>query len=456
MPLNYNPPPSPWSVAGRGLLGVGDYIRDVSERRKRDVRIKALDERQAKLDEAEGIDRAINRARLGVVEVDPSDPQGRAIGRDAIRAQGVEPPSLDPKSLAQDTIPPHLGGLAGASLRGEPLPGLGGSEPSTAAPKAFSAGDYLRGLKPPAMESDLQRIAGAESLYIDPSRTPEGRQRAEREAERTAELARVEQERKRARDAAYQSAISAGASEPEAASFADAQAVGVTPYSYAPRTREQMFADLRERERIENPQGGGRRLTPVQERASAEEEALGIARTLTQDERFKNHEDPLAFVRSNLRVQFADRLPEGVIQGIALDATQGAQGGDKSTTAIRNARARVQQMKSLAEVGTPQSDVAFLFSFMKLIDDGGVVREGDIALLQSASSLKERAEIATKRGEGAVLTKNMRQKYLEAAEAIAGGLGGATAPSEAGSLTVPGGQATNDDLLSKYGLTPRR
>jgi hypothetical protein len=255
--MAYNPPPSPWSVAGIGGMRFGDYIRDRNQQRKQDERVALLDERQAKLDEAEGIDRAINRARLGVVEVDPSDPQGRAIGRDAIRAQGVEPPSLDPKALAQSTLPAHLGGLAASALRGEPMPGLGGSEPSTEPPRAFSAGDYLRGLKPPVMESNLQRVPGAGSLYIDPSRTPEGRQRVEREVERAAEMARVEQERKRARDAAYQSAISAGASEQEANSFADAQAVGVTPYSYAPRTREQMFADLRERERITNPQGRG-------------------------------------------------------------------------------------------------------------------------------------------------------------------------------------------------------
>jgi hypothetical protein len=44
--MAYNPPPSPWSVAGIGGMRFGDYIRDRNQQRKQDARIAMLDQRQ--------------------------------------------------------------------------------------------------------------------------------------------------------------------------------------------------------------------------------------------------------------------------------------------------------------------------------------------------------------------------------------------------------------------------
>ena len=104
------------------------------------------------------------------------------------------------------------------------------------------------------------------------------------------------------------------------------------------------------------------------------------------------------------------------------------------------AQDRLAQMESLAELNVtspnPQAQTAFLFSFMKLIDDGGAVREGDIDMLSATQSLRQRVANAIQRGRsGQVLTQEQMDGFLEAARALAGEAG---AMPSAQSLAGPG------------------
>lgn len=118
-------------------------------------------------------------------------------------------------------------------------------------------------------------------------------------------------------------------------------------------------------------------------------------------------------------------VPEGVIPAAMSDPVLGRQligayNRPPSGTASQDApAARLRQLEALAKVNTPQAQIAFITSFQKLIDPGGVVREGDVDLLRSAASLKDQAENSLARlRNGQVLTPAQMQGYIEAARAL--------------------------------------
>lgn len=66
------------------------------------------------------------------------------------------------------------------------------------------------------------------------------------------------------------------------------------------------------------------------------------------------------------------------------------------------------------------ADIALVNAFQKLIDEGAVVREGDVALLQSAQSLYQNASVKAARikGSGAKFTDEFRQDLMDTAEKL--------------------------------------
>ena len=117
-------------------------------------------------------------------------------------------------------------------------------------------------------------------------------------------------------------------------------------------------------------------------------------------------------------------VPDNVIPAALGDPTLARQlvasyNAPVTGAAADNPANRIAQMEALAGVDSPQAQIAFITSFQKLIDPGGVVREGDVNLLRSAASLRQQAENSLERlRTGQILTQDQMQGYLEAARAI--------------------------------------
>lgn len=88
---------------------------------------------------------------------------------------------------------------------------------------------------------------------------------------------------------------------------------------------------------------------------------------------------------------------------------------------FKDVRASFQQIASIARnpKATAQDDIALVFSFMKMLDPGSVVREGEFALAGAAASLPEQIQIALERVDsGQRLTPQQRQEMLRTAKRV--------------------------------------
>ena len=91
---------------------------------------------------------------------------------------------------------------------------------------------------------------------------------------------------------------------------------------------------------------------------------------------------------------------------------------------FREQSAAIVNVEALANKPNPSNadDLALIYSFVKLLDPGSVVREGEIALTQKATPLTQKLTMAYNRlykTEGGILDAATRQSYLESAQTVA-------------------------------------
>lgn len=153
--------------------------------------------------------------------------------------------------------------------------------------------------------------------YVRVSETPGGRQRAAEDAARA--------ETTRRGELAGRMASSYPGLSPDEIEF----------YRQNPEAAERLANnqadfqdDLRRATSNVRSQGstgsGGSEESRTQAMAQARREAVGYAQTLTTNAEFPRSKDKLVYVRTRLRNQFRNRLPEGEIQGIAFEVVQEA------------------------------------------------------------------------------------------------------------------------------------
>lgn len=87
---------------------------------------------------------------------------------------------------------------------------------------------------------------------------------------------------------------------------------------------------------------------------------------------------------------------------------------------FKDVSASYQQVRALAKPGaTASDDIALTFSFMKMLDPGSVVREGEYALVGRAAGLDDQIIMGLQRiDQGKGLTPEIRQKLVNSAAKI--------------------------------------
>ena len=84
-----------------------------------------------------------------------------------------------------------------------------------------------------------------------------------------------------------------------------------------------------------------------------------------------------------------------------------------------DARVNFEKIESAAESGTAAGDVAMIFSFMKVLDPGSTVREGEFATAEQTGGVPQRVVTLYNRLlEGERLSPEQRQGFLEQAEGL--------------------------------------
>lgn len=82
----------------------------------------------------------------------------------------------------------------------------------------------------------------------------------------------------------------------------------------------------------------------------------------------------------------------------------------------RDAWSRIEQS---AKVPSPASDIALIFNFMKMLDPGSVVREGEFATAQNAAGVPERVQALYNRAlSGERLTGSIRNDFVTQARGL--------------------------------------
>lgn len=84
-------------------------------------------------------------------------------------------------------------------------------------------------------------------------------------------------------------------------------------------------------------------------------------------------------------------------------ALQLADDFEKQTADYAQVRNSYQQLAQLATKATPAADIGIVFSYMKMLDPGSTVREGEAATIRNAAGIPERVRLAYNRalsGEG--------------------------------------------------------
>lgn len=109
--------------------------------------------------------------------------------------------------------------------------------------------------------------------------------------------------------------------------------------------------------------------------------------------------------------------------------------------------AATEQRQVNPNAKSPAADIGLIFGFMKMLDPGSVVREGEYATAQNAASVPERVRNAyNKAMSGEFLTPEQRQGFIEQAESLYGkARGGAEGVAE-----------RYRGIASQYGVDPGR
>ncbi len=75
--------------------------------------------------------------------------------------------------------------------------------------------------------------------------------------------------------------------------------------------------------------------------------------------------------------------------------------------------------KAAAEEGTPPGDISLIFAYMKMLDPGSVVREGEFATAQNTGSVSERVYVLYNKAlKGDRLTPSQRQMFMKSANTV--------------------------------------
>lgn len=83
--------------------------------------------------------------------------------------------------------------------------------------------------------------------------------------------------------------------------------------------------------------------------------------------------------------------------------------------------AQLEAVRAASRINTPQSDMAMLFAFMKMLDPTSVVRESEYATAENARGIPESVRnVYNKALKGNFLTAQQRAGFLQQAEALAG------------------------------------
>ena len=92
----------------------------------------------------------------------------------------------------------------------------------------------------------------------------------------------------------------------------------------------------------------------------------------------------------------------------------------KETQGFRDVQDAVGRVRVASAGNTPADDVALVFAYMKVLDPGSVVREGEFATAQNTGSVPERVWNMYNRAlKGDRLTPNQRKNFSQSAENIA-------------------------------------
>lgn len=93
---------------------------------------------------------------------------------------------------------------------------------------------------------------------------------------------------------------------------------------------------------------------------------------------------------------------------------------EKEVQAFNDVAASYTQVKRLAKPNaTPADDLALTYSFMKMLDPGSVVREGEFAMVGQTAGLPDQVIIALQRiDQGKGLTPPIRQRLVQAAATV--------------------------------------
>jgi hypothetical protein len=103
--------------------------------------------------------------------------------------------------------------------------------------------------------------------------------------------------------------------------------------------------------------------------------------------------------------------------GVEKDLRGEVASTNKEYSVIRDSTAKIE---AIAQNPSPASDMALVFSFMKILDPASVVRETEYANAQNAAGVPERIQnLWNKVLDGEFLTPNQRQDFLNQAQTLA-------------------------------------
>ncbi len=115
--------------------------------------------------------------------------------------------------------------------------------------------------------------------------------------------------------------------------------------------------------------------------------------------------------------------------------------------AFKDVRTAFQQIKSLAGKPSAQNDIAMIFSYMKMLDPGSVVREGEFATAQNAAGIPDQWKNAyNKAVSGERLNPKQRQSMIASAANV----------YKAQRETYNSAAAKYQGYASEYGLDGKR
>lgn len=90
---------------------------------------------------------------------------------------------------------------------------------------------------------------------------------------------------------------------------------------------------------------------------------------------------------------------------------------DPEVRKFREARIATMQINNLGQSGSPSDDVALIFSFMRALDPGSTVREGEFATAQNTAGVAERVRATYNQLlQGTRLTPAQRNEFMRTAE----------------------------------------